>query len=255
MRFTKRRATLSPHPVNASFPEMSLNRDSIGESGGVVTGWKNKVGTAVVPDFSANGSPVYLATGMDSKPCILFDGINDYLNSSGLSMPGMEASAFFRVQQISDPPSNNEGFFGCAKTGQDDFASNDGFTFGDESAGFDGYYSFGRLTTTTEQPYCRFVKSGSEPVIYECLLKGLGGAEVYIHDNLGFSSSPVCSDAITDVAGINNTDLVYLGAHIVSGAPLLYSNIRISDVIIYPYTLSLTARQSVVRFILNQAGK
>ncbi len=250
----KGRAVKSYHPMNAGggAPQLYLGRDSIVNSGGVVPTWGNKVGSGGgVPDFTQatpGDRPDYNATGLDSRPCIEFDGITQYLHSSGVSYPTMLGHVFVRAAIDSDPGGKNGGLFCMSDNGFQDWDSINGIAIADSNT--IGAFEAIRFVDSGGNPAFNFARVLSQSDTYELRMAGItGGAELWVS---GVSKG---TDGIAEDSGINNTDRVAIGIRVGSGSFLSPLECRVSDIITFTFPLSVVGRKMLRGFINNQAGK
>jgi hypothetical protein len=133
-------------------PIAHFTRDTITQSSGVVSGWVDRNGNY---DLTSSGSPTYLSAGMDSLPCISFDGVDDCLLSGAKDLSRKNTlAAFVRVYiETGQAAASQNGVVEIASLGSGDFTAQNGILLLYE-VDLGGFHSY-RAATSNAIPFAQ----------------------------------------------------------------------------------------------------
>jgi len=166
--------------------------------------------------------PLYITDGLNGLPCVRFDGSNDVLLATGISLTNLTV---FAVIFVRDQTTDNDGFLSIAKTGGTDYNSTDGMVILSNTAtnNMFGIYRY-------NHDFDLFPIEYASPQLITIRLNS--------GDAMGHNNGASEATDIYSYVSAMNANILAVGSRITSGNPANYGNADIAEIGIYSSAMS-----------------
>jgi hypothetical protein len=212
-------------------------------NGSTVSQWNDKSGNARhVSQATAGQQPTWNATGLNSKPTLVFDGSNDILLNQNAGSVGVTNISMFVVMRYVSASAEDLPF-GIGSTGSVGqvrcfYRQNGGTTQGFATWGTD--ITFSSLTTDT----------GGAHHIFEAV-QGNSSSISLFRDGVAATGNPIALPGSASAVNFNGVSLGSLQGGLVGS---YYSNVAISEAILIYSEASTDTRQRIEGYLAHKWG-
>ena len=244
-------------PVASTFPfsPMALrpalwldatDKDSITETGGAISEWRDKVLSRPFTQATAANQPTYESGGINSLASVKFDGVNDFLQgnaSPSTILSGAVGATMFLVAKLAtDPPTSDPktgtpfGWWGTAATSGD----NDHFPYTDGNI----YTAWARTSR---------VNAGN-PALSLATARTVVFTSTASAFNIWINGGATHYTTTSSTFGLNSTNL-QIGRSSTSGSTMsfLFDGL-LGSLIVYPRVLTRPEINTVAQYLANLWG-
>jgi hypothetical protein len=215
----------------------AADASTINQSGGLVSAWADKSGTGKNATQSGSKRPIYSATGLNSKPAIDFDGVDDELALS--SVTGLDVV--------------NQSFFIVAKRDNSAGRAEVSFSVGD-TLDSNGIVDIPRWTDNNMYSQVGYVANRPMPtsVITDApyINAVTGGSIQYSYTN----GSLVGTGTVQSTSNFSITGGGYVGSGRAISTLFRYFDGKISELIIVTSVADLNLRQKIEGYLAHKWG-